>query len=305
MLLVEPLRIKRFVERNEGRVARMAVRSLALRAYLHEGVRRVVRPVVPKRVPVRWAFLVGCYNSGTTVFKDLISAHPEIRTLPVEGARLTSVLPMPEDFGWNRMWTRCEERMTPQTGPEGAERIIRDWSPWWGRGGTVFLEKSIANGARIPWLAANFDDAYFIGLTRDGYCVSEGIRRRARPRGAAEKAGPRYPLSACAGQWVAANEKLMEASKKTARFKLISYERLVESPAEVLTEVWRFLGLDPAPVLEKDGAVEVRGRRFPLRDMNPESLSRLSPKDVEELTQILAPMQTRLGYERLPPCATG
>lgn len=299
MLLVEPARIKRFVERNEGRVARVAVRSLALRAYLHEGVRRMVRPVAPRRVPARWAFLVGCYNSGTTIFKDLISAHPEIRTLPVEGARLTSVLPMPENFGWNQMWTRCEEHMIPQTGPEGAERIIQDWSPWWGRRGMVFLEKSIANTARIPWLDANFDDACFIGLTRDGYCVSEGIRRRARPQGTAENAVLRYPLSTCAGQWVAANEKLLQASKKTARFKLTSYERLVESPAEVLTEVWKFLGLDPAPVLEHDGAVEIRGKRFPLRDMNSESRSRLSPGDIEELAQVLAPMQTRLGYERL------
>ena len=299
MLLVQPSRIKRFVERNEGRVTLMAVRSLALRAYLHEGVRRAVRPVVSRREPVRWTFLVGCYNSGTTVFKDLISAHPEIRTLPVEGARLTSVLPMPEDFGCNQMWTRCEEYMIPQTGPEGAERIIRDWSPWWGRGGTVFLEKSIANGARISWLDSNFDNARFIGLTRDGYCVSEGIRRRARPQcsGAAEDASLRYPLSACAAQWVAANEKLLQASKKTMRFKLISYERLVESPADVLTEVWKFLGLEPAPVLKEDGAVQICGRRFPLRDMNPESLSRLNPGEIEELTPILAPMQTRLGYE--------
>ena len=300
--MIGPSRVKRFVRRNQGRVARAALSSLVLRAYLHEGGRRAARLVCSKRKPARWAFVVGCYSSGTTLAKDLISAHPDVRTLPVEGVRLTSVLPMPEDFGWNRMWGRCEEHMIPDAGPEGARRVVEDWSPWWGRGGTVFLEKSVANGARIPWLDANFENAHFVGIIRNGYCVSEGIRRRGRPQGSvAEKVGPRYPISMCAEQWIAANERLLEASEKVTNFYPISYERLVESPAEVLVKVWRFLGLEPAPVREESGAVEIYGQRFPLRDMNPESLSRLAPGDVEEIAPILGPMQARLGYGSLSP----
>ena len=71
------------------------------------GVQRWLAPLgrVPK--PQKWVFIVGCYNSGTTLLADLMGNHPDISALPVEGVRLSDVWPLPETYAWNRMWMKC------------------------------------------------------------------------------------------------------------------------------------------------------------------------------------------------------
>lgn len=46
--------------------------------------------------PKKWVFIVGCYNSGTTLLNQILSCHPDILTLPDEGAFLTRRVPTPE-----------------------------------------------------------------------------------------------------------------------------------------------------------------------------------------------------------------
>ena len=61
--------------------------------------------------PQKWVFIVGCYNSGTTLLAEIFEKHPQLAVLPDEGVMLTDQLPRPEDYGWRRMWCECESQM--------------------------------------------------------------------------------------------------------------------------------------------------------------------------------------------------
>ena len=42
--------------------------------------------------PERWIFIIGCYNSGTTILASILNRHPSIGGLRTEGAFLTDSL---------------------------------------------------------------------------------------------------------------------------------------------------------------------------------------------------------------------
>lgn len=275
----------------------------SLRLYEHAPVRRTVGRLAAHRQPDRWAFIMGCYNSGTTLLWDLLGAHPEIGRLPKEGVQLTPELTRPEDHGWTRMWVRCEEHVSlpAEPDPEKARRLQRDWAPWWPRGARVYIEKSIANVPRMRWFDRNFPGARFIGITRNGFCAAEGIQRRAAPRGAARQSygAERYSIDMAGQQWVTANERMLEHAESVGSFKLTSYEALMARPEEVLGELFTYLGCDPAAAemhTDADGRFHLGGRVFDLRNRNESSLARLSEAEKATLRPVLKPTMEKLGY---------
>jgi hypothetical protein len=267
--------------------------------YAFAPVRFLASTISGRRVPEKWVFILGCYNSGTTILKSLLGDHPDIRVLAKEGVRLTGSLPRPEDLGWTRMWIGCPEHMkAPQCGEEVATRVVRDWSPWWRTGGSVFIEKSISNLTRVDWLADNFSNSYFIGITRDGYASAEGIHRRAQPRGAvARRFGGQYPLDWAGRQWVDANSRLIAAREKLSRYHQVSYESLVDDPVATLQEIFDFIGVEPLERLYKvSDEIVVGARHTRLFNGNDRSFKRLSPEDMKLLTPEICDMQAELGY---------
>lgn len=293
-------RLAKFVRRHGRHTPRMAGWAVLRTLYSQEFIRRLVRPLVPPRRPEKWLFVVGCYNSGTTVTQRLLAAHPQIRTLPWEGALITSVLPNPEDLGWTRMWLECPDhmRMPDRDDPRIVDQLLRDWAPWWGSGGTVFLEKSISNGTRIPWLDRNLGPAWFVHIVRDGYCVAEGIRRKARPRQpVARDFGATYPLEMTARQWVAANQMILRDARGLAHYHFLRYEDLVRDPVQEIRRIWEFVGLAPVPIEIGPDTLSITGTTIPFsRTMNRASRSQLSPAECQLITPIIAEEQTRLGY---------
>jgi len=154
------------------------LKRFGLKLYYRKYVRDLIIPFV--RVPrgKTWVFIVGCYNSGTTLLDYILGCHEEISALPTEGAALTRLLARPEDLGWPRMWYKCVDRVRldeKDTTPN-VDRLKKEWGFWFDKEKSIFLEKSIANSARIRWLNQNFDQPYFIWIIRNGYCVAEGIR---------------------------------------------------------------------------------------------------------------------------------
>ena len=75
--------------------------------YGKSAVRLAARVAFPPKSPKQWVFLLGCYNSGTTILRDVLGAHPEVSTMPREGVKLTDLFPTPEHQGWFRMTHRC------------------------------------------------------------------------------------------------------------------------------------------------------------------------------------------------------
>ena len=291
----------RFVQRHGRRAPIMALWAAVRTLYRREQVRRLVRPLYSPRRPQQWLFVVGCYNSGTTLLQDLIAAHPDVRTLPWEGALITSVLPNPEEVGWTRMWTQCLDYMQmPKHGSEPlVEQLLRDWAPWWGRDGTTFLEKSITNATRMKWLDDNLAPARFIGIVRNGYCVADGIRRKAFPRDdVAPELGGVYPVRMTAAQWVAANEMVTDAANTVEHYHQLHYEDLVRDPVSTLREIWDFAGLSQPNMVSRGTSLVVNGTSFSVSDsMNEKSIGGLSAEEIAQITPIIASLQTRFGYE--------
>jgi hypothetical protein len=280
----------------------MAIMAFLRTAYQREWVRRWVRPCVRPLRPQKWVFLVGCYNSGTTITQDLIAAHPDVATLPWEGALITSVLPNPEDLGWTRMWLHCQDYMAMPAGQRDdlVDRMLRDWAPWWNRKNvSTFLEKSITNVTRMAWLDRHLDNSYFVGMVRDGYSVAEGICRKTRlnPRNA-RRWGETYPMEMAGQQWVLANEALLAGASQVKRYHQLRYESLVADPIAELSRVWNFLEL-PVPEMQiAEKELRIGGQRLELQtETNAGSWRRISADQYRLLTPVIAAMQEQLGYE--------
>jgi len=251
--------------------------------------------------PDRWVFILSCYNSGTTLLRQILGRHPAIGILPGEGVRFTDVLPRPEQFGWNRMWCQCVDAVRLPAGPATsavARRIQRQWSLLFPRR-PVLLEKSIANAARLPFLADHFRPAYCIYIVRNGYAVAEGIRRKAQPlKWGNGRFGPRYPISLCAQQWRDTDRLLQADRGQAAHFLVVSYEELTAQPAAVLGRITRFLELDPLPASALAGTFSVHGVVAPIHDMNGPSLARLQAADLDAIEAVAGEELDRYGYRR-------
>lgn len=218
--------------------------------------------------PGQWVFIVGCYNSGTTLLHDVLAGHPDVAHLPREGQYCTDQLLVPSDAGLARAWATAPQKFAlyEDSGPPPDPlRTQRQWSSLMSDPGRpVFLEKSIPNAARIRWLNAHFRNAYFVAIIRNGYAVAEGIRRKAG-----------LPLQQSARQWEASNRIMLQDLKAVDHSMLISYEEFTASPGETLAAIYSFLGLSSAHNLADQRQWTIHGVTSDIRNMNHRSLQQL------------------------------
>lgn len=260
---------------------------------VHRELRLTLTPLAR---PERWLFVVGCYNSGTELLVRLLGDHPAVAALPEEGQFLTDQFPADYELGLPRMWALREDlfRLTEaDQGPDVA-RLKREWLMRLDRSRSVFLEKSPPNAARTRWLQQHFENAHFIAIVRNGYAVSEGIRRKAEPFHLKDG----WPLELCARQWERSNEILLEDSAHLRHVLWVRYEDLVRDPAAELERMLGFLDLPAAP-FQNGRAWAVHEKNEPVRDMNEESLRRLTPEELRLVTAEAAPMLSHFGYDLL------
>ncbi|MCS3864621.1 sulfotransferase family protein [Salinibacter ruber] len=259
--------------------------------------------------PDRWIFIIGCYNSGTTLLNAILSTHHQLSGLECEGVALTDALPRPEEYGWTRMWCRCFDQMRLEPGPgmeERARRVKRQWSFSYPRNATCLLEKSIANTARIPFLDAYFQPAYFIYLVRDGYAVAEGIQRKANPaRWNHPVYEDLYPIELCAEQWKVTDEVVKQDREVVERFLRVHYEDLASNPKSTIRRITDFLGIEPIDDSKLKKKWGVHGYERPIQNMNPRSYARLSSEDMETIEKTAGVLLRKYGYERPEVIAEG
>jgi len=244
-----------------------------------------------------YIFVLGCYNSGTTLLNEILGHHPEISMLDTEGIYLTPELKEPEGFRWNRMYYNCFDQMC--IGAENAERVFnrvkKDWGFWHDKSKPYFIEKSVANACWIEWLDKYFENSYFVWIVRNGYAVSEGIRRRTRGKVKQDLPNSQYPIEMCARQWVFTNNMIEEKLKPVKNKAFLKYEDLTADPEGEIRSLLRWL-----PIKEK-GLHIIREFRFhgessKIRDMSPESIGRLTPEEIRKINNVAAKDLEKFGY---------
>ena len=253
--------------------------------------------------PEKWVFLVGCYNSGTTLLSKILGTHPQIDALPVEGQYLTDQFPSDHEIGLSRMWTQREDlyRLTEKdTGPD-ANRIKREWGMRLSGARQIILEKTPANAARTRWLQENFENAHFVGIVRNGYASSEGIVRKARP--IHSKDG--WTIRQAAHQWARSNEILISDSNHLSNFIWSKYEDLTESPEKEISRILEFLGITDSKSIDVSSNWSVHERNQKIKNMNDASIRRLSSEQIEAINETAGKMLEYFNYHLLSPDKTG
>lgn len=204
-------------------------------------------------------FVIGCARSGTTLLRMMLDSHPEV-AIPLETTFL-----------------RALARRSDRVGPNGAlpasaiERIRSD--PGWSRLDIpdAFLDTLRGFGARemvrrvfhrhasdqraYRWgdknpryvfhvlrIARLLPEARFIHIVRDGRDVATSLVE--------SRFGP-ATLPAAAARWA---HRVSVARRQgsllgPARYREISYERLVAHPGEVLQELCGYLELEYSPAM--------------------------------------------------------
>lgn len=259
------------------------------------------RKVVPVPNPAKWVFIVGCYNSGTTILLNMLAQHPSISVLD-EGVFRTNELITPEELGWTRMWCKVQDKVRLGVTDTHVDAIAvqKDWSFFLDVRKPILVEKSIVNSARLPWLQANFPNSYFIFIVRNGYAVAEGIQRKVINRRYSIPAefGETYPIELCAQQWVQTNEIVEEDSPSIERIYRLTYEELCSNPKGTLDAIWQFLEIDNKYTnFNQHQEWQIHGQKSPLRNMNQRSIKKLSKEERHKVKTIAGEMLQRYRYD--------
>jgi hypothetical protein len=265
-----------------------------LREHLGSIRREIKVAMTPVPRPYAWAFVIGCYNSGTTLLANLLSAHPDISALPTEGQFITDQLPKDFAVGLGRMWHKREDlfRLTEDDDGPDVKRIKKEWGVRLDRTCRVLLEKSPPNTPRARWLQANFENAHFVSLVRNGYAVAEGIMRKGRPHHRAEG----WSIADAAQQWRRSIEVVEADASHLERLLWVRYEDVASRPIETLSSITTFLGLTPFLESYLPESVSIHERNQSVTDLNSESIARLTEEDINTFNAIAADCLRRFDY---------
>lgn len=237
-----------------------------------------------------WLFILGVNNSGTTILAKILETHPEVRALPAEGQHLTTAFPRPDLLGVGRLWSSRMDifRWSEDHDPTPALRAKKDWMRLYSKEKGILLEKSPPNTVRSLWLQRNFTPSRFLSIIRSPYAVCEGIRRRKE-----------YTLRQAAAHWNTANKCLLGDLQQIEKKLLVKYEKVIEDTQETLANIERFLELEQPFDLDDSmslNAHSIEGTTTGLRNLNEESISRLSQADIQEINTICGDLMGQLGY---------
>lgn len=242
--------------------------------------------------PDKWVFIVGCYNSGTTLLHHLLAQHESVGSMPNEGQFFTTQLMTGERAGVRRLWAlkpelfRLNEKDVSLVDPV---KLKREWAFFYNDPEKpVLIEKTIANAARTRWLQQNFPPAYFICLFRNGYAVAEGIHRKEK-----------HPIETAIRQWKVSNDILMEDMQHLKNALSISYEVLADDPVATMEKVTLFLNLKPLPGKVFEQEFSIHEMKSSIRNMNEESIRRLTTEQIRTINSIAEDSLRKTGYRIL------
>lgn len=163
-------------------------------------------------------------------------------------------------------------------------------------GGSIFVNKRIANIRRIPFLAETFPGSRFVALVRDGRAVALSLSSvdwwpthhvewyGGTPADWAAAGGDPWEL--CARNWVEELQAMEHGLDRVApsRVLRLTYEELIADPVELIESIARFAGFASSEDWHRD----VTALSFPDRNerwrraLPPEALATI--EEVQEVT---------------------
>lgn len=203
-------------------------------------------------------FVVGCGRSGTTLLRAMLCGHPEMAIPPESpflvpllrahhrekwdaGAarRFISALAINEAFGrWQLPLEAVSARLTdyPTGSVQDAVRCLyRCWAE--SKSKRRYGDKTPKHVLNMPLLAKAFPESRFLHIIRDGRDVALSLQDAPWGPKDVFRGVLYWQRHVSAGQ--AAGLHL-----GSTRYLEVHYERLVDSPEDVLRSVCRFLALD-------------------------------------------------------------
>ncbi len=284
------------------------LRVLHTKVFIKVAMHPLVRPILllfarRSLTPDRWVFVIGCYNSGTTLLASILRQHPEMGGLPNEGAFLTDSLPYPEQKGWPRMWIKCLDYIKSvgtDSEEKRAEKIKCHWSLWYPKDAPNLIEKTISNAVRMPFLQKNFKPAYFIYIVRDGYAVAKGIQRKANYSrwGCSYAEDEGYPIELCAEQWKISDEIVQRDKVGLKHFLEVTYEELTDNPKETFTKITDFLNVSAMPDEVFDAGWDIHEVSSKIKNMNERSHKYLTESDIDAINSVASDLLEKRRYKR-------
>lgn len=243
-------------------------------------------------------FVVGCSRSGTTLFIKYFSQHPQVCNWS-EAAQIMELdfynpdiehlkenLPSNFDVFRIRFWFGLKTRLT---------------------GKRVFVNKHPENSLRMLWLRYIFPDARFIHMIRDGMAVTASNFARTLkdpfrknwpfgqfPKPPAWREYLELPLHVqFAHQWKDVTKYVIDVGAKGLsgdRYLEIHYETFCKDCTEVLRQVDRFVGVDPAKRPVTCEAAELKSRNYKWRQL-------FSTSQIKDITTVIGNLNVQLGYK--------
>ena len=83
------------------------------------------------------------------------------------------------------------------------------------------------------------------------------------------------------------------------KYLQVSYEELAADPAATLGAITDFIGVEPFAGFEAERSWNIHERDEKIRDMNAESIQRLTAEQIERFNNVAGDMLDELGYARL------
>ena len=241
----------------------------------------------------KWCFIGCCNNSGSSLLQSILENSGQVSTMPQEGQRYTTTLERCHRKGHERVWGEFIQdlRMTEDDSLKLVPRLVHDWmkilkSPT----KEVIVEKTTANAVRMRWLQQAFPNSYFIGLVRNGFAVSEGIRRKGGKT-----------LERGAHHWNLVNKVMLQDAKCIRNYLEIRYEDIVENFEETSKKLGKFLDLDQVKIYEamtgKFNFTTINTQNSQsITNLNKDSINRLSKSDIEIINNVASEMLLHFGY---------
>jgi hypothetical protein len=255
-------------------------------------------------------FVVGTMRSGSTLFRLILDAHPNIaiseETGFVGGMVATKEIPnWIHGRGWYQRlgWSEEEfdDRLRTFYAGMFERHAVAQGKKRWG-------EKTPFHSRHIAQMATVFPDAVFVGIVRHPGAVVHSLVRKFH-----------YTVADAVAYWDSTNKEILRRGLELGddRFALLRYEDLVEHPEQTLRELTDFLGepwsddlLRHNDVQAARGAPQVSVGSTRTRDAISTDLAHrwadgLPAADLELLAAEAGPLARFFGYDPTAPGAPG